>query len=457
MADVRRVRQYTHETRALRYGHFGTATYDHGSRQWNFLRQHRTRRRWAADGSDGPSPDQPSFELVDKRISSAQNAYSFKAFTTSEQAGDEKGVKALLVKHIPDAANARMDQPTSAESRRPSTPNRPPAGTLALGNARSPSIPDTGASVPTTPILAFPAGNCKEMLLLTGFEPDQVDVDSGIDLQDACTIAFVARRVMGYWVDSADPIHHVSSANSIHSNQFLVVKSTGTTILRPVLTEKLPPFLSQAAAVETFIDPGLVVTIPFSRTGRHPHAHATFNPNNQNLVAIVDASGCWSVWKLTGGGAASARILDQAHLQGSGTLGHDSRQSPLGRDASQESEWHRVCWLRSPAGAFDRIMVCNRRVAAAFGQHGQLVGQLDMRLGTPSEMNVIMDIKNSSSRPDLCFVLTTSRLMIFSSARRSRRKEDTAEPLELVCSWNHGRDRTDLGLRLSILEFSIGK
>ncbi|OQV06582.1 hypothetical protein CLAIMM_11129 [Cladophialophora immunda] len=102
----------------------------------------------------------------------------------------------------------------------------------------------------------------------------------------------------------------------------------------------------------------------------------------------------------------------------------------------------------------DRLLVCNRRFAAAFDRTGSFLGEVDMRLGSQLDRNLILEVKNSGRRSDHVFVLTTSRFLIFSSPQSSGNDRDSGEVLELVCSWNHYRDRNDLGLRMSVLESS---
>ncbi|KIW67487.1 hypothetical protein PV04_06732 [Phialophora macrospora] len=461
MADARRTRHHTHETNALSYGHLGTATYDEHSHGWTFLRRLQGESDANRDEQDELQHGLPCFQLVDERTLGCQAEMSNGSSPAGQRLTNGGGSQSTFLKNVADAAFALTEFPTStsiSEVQEDRTNEKVSlASALALGHARPPLESGPGNNDPTTLILAVAAESHRQTLHLLGFEACQVAVRNDAGLRDLCTLPSVTKQVVGHWSESADRILQVSSANQAKGTQFLVVKPSGTTILRPRSADPARDLLASESTVvsaDILIDACPVVTIPTSRTGGSRHVHAAFNPRDENLVAIVDSSGRWSVWKLTGRKAGSTRILYEAHLQSSNNLINTGQESPFTPDTLHRDGWHQVCWFIGTPGRRERLLVCSRRTAAVFDQEGQSLGQIDMRLGPTSDRNMILDVKNSQRRGDHLFILTTSRLMIFSSTKGTWKERDPIEALELACSWNHFRDRADPRLRMSIVEFS---
>ncbi|KAJ9609948.1 hypothetical protein H2200_006278 [Cladophialophora chaetospira] len=462
MAEARRARHHVHETSALSYGHFGTATYDDQKHEWWFLRQHEDQQDSGANEEHVTGSAVIYFEPINERafnpvIDASLPNNKFRPHTTNA-----RGLQNLFLNNIPEASLIGTSPPPSAYDLDSlqgfSAQTRTLANTLALGHARKPLESGLHSNVPATAIVAMPAGPHLETLRLLGFEARQVEIRNDAGLHKPYTLPFVGNTAFGQWCESADPILQVSSAPEAKGTQFLVVKPSGTTILRPMLVDALPGVLTstepavRSTSIHRVLDPCPAATIPSSRTGESPHAYAALNLDDQNMVAIVDVSGQWSTWKLTGSESRSARILYRAHLLGSNNLNFNLQHSSLKSGFLEGDDWHRVSWLASSKGTMARVLVCNRRLAAVYGQGGEFVGQVDTRLGPLSERNVILDIKNSNHHRGHLFVLTTSRLLVFSSTEGSRKERNLVQPLELVSSWNHFRDRADLSLRMSIIE-----
>ncbi|OCT51927.1 hypothetical protein CLCR_07970 [Cladophialophora carrionii] len=459
MADSRRTRHHTHETNALSYGHLGTATYDEQSHKWTFLRQ--------LGGDQDPIRDEPStsqsdllrFQLVEERTVDCAAEVPIGNGPAEQRSMNGLGLQNTFLKNVADAAFALTSSPapaSSSEVQRENTKEKASSASyLAVGHARPPFEPGMHNNDPSTPVVALVAESHKHALRLLGFEECQVAVRNSEGLQVMCTVPSVTTRVVGLWCESADRILQVASTIKANGTYFLVVKPSGTTILQPMSADPAPE--TTVPSADLLLDACPIVTIPTSRTGGNPHVHASFNPRDQNLVAIVDSSGQWSVWKLIGRRARSARILYKVHLLSSNNLITSGRQAPSTTDPSRADGWHRICWLIGPEANRERLLVCGRRMAAVFDREGQLLGQVDMRLGPTSDRNMILDIKNSHRRGEHLFVLSTSRLMVFSSTKGTWEERDPVEPLELVCSWNHYRDRTDPQLRMSTVELPTVK
>ena len=468
MAEARRIKHHIHETNALSYGHLGTATYDDVHHDWAFLRQRQRSEESDVDEEDGLRDASPYFQLVDEDswesavlFSGRDNVANCHATDTRNQhTTNFRGLQNLLLDKVPEAAVVGLDSLLSAH---PSEflQRQPLSSALALGHARF--QPDAGMhdSLASTTIVAAPAGPNRESLRLLGFVARQVSLDMDCTVQLSSSLPFVGSKEVGHWFDTAESILQVSSAIQTKGRQFLVVKPSGTTILRPKIADariqswirERPTAVSPSA--KRRIDPCPVVTIPMSRTGGSPHVHAALNPRCDDMVTIIDASGQWSIWKVSHRNARSTGSLYQAHLQSSNNFRIVQDRTSTMMSAPGD-DWRRIIWFAGPEEGMDRVLICDRRIAVAFDKSGQLLGSVDMRLGPPSDRNVILDIKNSDRRREHLFVLTTSRMMVFTSSKGASEEKKGFEPLDLVCSWNHFRDRADLSLRMSVLELSKG-
>jgi hypothetical protein len=161
------------------------------------------------------------------------------------------------------------------------------------------------------------------------------------------------------------------------------------------------------------------------------------------------------LWRIQGSNTWSGRVRHSATLQCQGSL------RALKRDAfpakqSQFDGWHRLCWLTTEDRGYDKILVCSRRVAAVFDLTGELKGTCDMRLGPKSDGNLVLDIKPGRQSANHIHVLTTSRILVFSTSATSWRVKDQEEPLTLICSWTHFRDGLAQNLSLCLLELRYG-
>lgn len=465
MADARRAKRHVHvhETRALSYGHLGTASYDTLTREWSFLRRHSQQLHFTAGEQYADQHTWSSFELVEEATRNILTTPSNDQSWSEQHVRSGAGVQNFFLRSIPDAAVILDDLPTSTYSSNlrldTRAPVQPSAGVLALGNAR----PQSESGERGRAILALPVGPGNETLRLLSFEAGDMEIPNDSGSQDLCTIARITNRNTGYWRDLADGIVHISSANTLRDTKFLVVKRSGTTILRSPsdndsgnLSLDAGVYTSTSASKRTSFDPVPIVTIPFTRTGSQSQVHAAFNPKDQHLVAIVDTHGQWSVWEVTGMRAKSSRVSYRVHLKGSNRLIKAEKKLTFMKNSLLGIGWHRICWVQSEEDSADHIVVCNRRNAAIFDQSGIFLNHLDMRLGPPSDRNLILDIRNSNRQPHHLFVLTTSRLMVFGSTKADSREREQNQITKLVCSWDTFRDRKDFTLRMAILESSKG-
>ncbi|KIW13367.1 hypothetical protein PV08_08555 [Exophiala spinifera] len=434
--------QHSHETRALSYGHFGTATYDSRAQTWVFLRQNQPLRN--AIGVDDPT-NTTGFHLVHEQVVSTQAARKPQfpdALNPSRSVG-----RTGLLKQLPEAALLSRFLPTAQVSRDQDFDQAVLGNTLALGTARASSRKSQQYDSPSCMVLFFRGGACNEDIHLAEIEAEEIDIPM---YEISCKLPTISSD-RGSHIKSTEPVRHISSADTL-SGRFLVLKESGTSIFELLWRQRHVSELETEDSSHrnaTLVDQILLLAIPSTRTGEAAHAHASFQTGNQGMLAIVDVNGQWSTWEIRRKRSALAPVPCHATLQYSNNI-YDAISEP---ERVLVDDWHRICWLPDTGQNNHRILVCNRRVAAVFGGDGTLEGHVDMRLGPPSNETQILDVRTSSVRPYLVLALTSSRLLIFTSQGLVNRGAAKYEPLELVCSWAHFRHGSDLSLRMSVAEF----
>ncbi|KAK4949731.1 hypothetical protein LTR10_011573 [Elasticomyces elasticus] len=431
MADTERARRtkYAHETNSLNYGHYGTAMYESKKRSWSFLRQPDGRRHSDQVTSSG-------FQLIHERVTplpKEPDAYA-------QPASFGPAARKALLKKVPDAAflprhlltvsnTSELEVSESAGEINARSGNR-----LTVGSVKLPFPGQSRKDAPIHGFAAFSTGQNGESLQLVDMGAETISWRNDEGFRETCRVPCPSSRTSLSWSNSIEKIKYVAGAG-LNRQRFLIVKPSGTSILDPIIAD------DRSDNSRSFMKPSLLVTIPLSRTGKSPHAHAAFNPQDRTLVAIVDLQGQWSTWKIQGRRSRSAHVLSTAVLQSFNDL---MSFSALRYHQETLDGWHRICWITDTRGLSRRLLVCGRRFAAVFDGLGDYEGQVDMRLGPLSDGNQILDVKQSTVMRTLTFVLTTSRILIFTSIEGPGPGLSQAEPLTLVCSWKHFRGDPNL-------------
>ncbi|KIW44130.1 uncharacterized protein PV06_05164 [Exophiala oligosperma] len=436
--------RHSHETKALSYGHFGTATYDSRTQTWSFLRQNYLRQD---NKGDGFCPNATGFYLVDERVAIAQESTSTR-LTDTLNLSRPVGRTALL-KQIPDAAFLPRSLFTSQVLHDVDFDRTVLGDTLALGTARVSLRKSLQHDSPSCMALVFRAGPSGDICLTeVGGEDITLSVEPNSEI--SCKIPSVALD-RGSRMISTEPVRHISSAGTL-SGRFLVVRDSGTSVFELLWRQ------GRFAQAETdnsshinaaFVDHSLLFSIPSTRTGQAAHAHASFQASSQDILAIVDVRGQWSIWEIRRKRSTSAPVPYHAILKCSKNISDALSEHSL----FLADNWHRISWLPDAGGTGQRIMVCNRRSAVVFDSDGTFEGQVDMRLGPQSNETQILDVRTSIIRPYLVLALTSSRILVFTSQGLGQQQSSKYEPLKLVCSWAHFRHGSDLNLRMSVVEF----
>ena len=452
MADSERNRrlEHAHETKHLSYGHFGTATYDHESRHaWRFLRRHGDHT-----GNGPPRNEKTSFapksrfRLLHQRVARPYEGPQRINGIDSAWIQSRRPIHAyrqrpeLAFVH-PDLLNGQAGTEAALSHGNAAVSGR----VLSCGQAFGLDIRGHRQGSAGATIVASPVGVAQENLWISSVGTDTVPVDDGSGFESTISVPITANHVLQYNLASAEPILQVCF--TAHRSIVGIRKASSLTLLHVLwLGGSQQPRMSSASTAAIRIDEILV--LPMSRTGGYSHAHLAFNPRDESQLATVDVHGVWSVWSLTDKGKYSTKVSCHARLNSSSRLlPHGS----LPANRSPQDGWHLVCWLNSMHGAGeDLLLACSRQAAAVFSVSGEMLGEVDMRIGVKIAKDYILDVQQCSNHSDICFLLTSTRILVMQVAEEVFNNEVHLEPLTLMCSWDHFRGQQDTTLRMSVLE-----
>lgn len=448
MAQTQRVGRIrnVHESCALTYGHFGSATYDENNHRWEFLR---------ADISSnlvGRGPEVPSrpAQLIDEKWWFLDEIVT--RSSPSPNLSFASAQRRLLLHNVPEAALVSNREilesfPTDSNARGFSSIS---GNVLDFGYARHNR--DHSFGVAYEPILAVRCGETSEKVHFLRFERGKVTIQQDHGSETVLQIPSLCPSSYSQWTTSGVRVEHISFALAKSRDQMLIRDSTGTSILRPLMRDQLS--LQDNPTRSPSVVPNLLVTIPSSETGGRPHSDAAFSTTDHSCLALVDTAGHWSIWKVKKGRQFPIRVNCRAHLLAQGNM-HRVHVQDSDRSVAIAAEgWHALTWLLGSDGNADRILVCSRTTACVFRLDEDFLGEVNTRLGPASDGNQILQIKQGLLRRHHVFILTTTRLLIFDSTLSQNNVNNMEEALVMICSWNHFRHPQDPGLRMSIVETS---
>lgn len=216
------------------------------------------------------------------------------------------------------------------------------------------------------------------------------------------------------------------------------------------------------------LDANPLVEIPTTWTGGYPHADVAFN-SHQDKLAILDVQGNWSIWEIETEqkeGKANAFVI-------AGPKGSMSTLTSIKTDNDKHRCRGSIQWVDTST-----ILVADRRAAMLFYLEGiesraielEMKSQLgmeslfemesDSELETDAEtesdadmdsqLELILDVKRSTHRTSLFFILTSTRLLLF-DMRNARDEEGRPLPLEASLVWRFNGYVCDRTSRLSDL------
>jgi len=469
MAEARRKRaSHAHESNNLNYGHLGTATYDEKTQTWSFLRQIESiNNLGGVEDEDKEHINALPFRSVDHVVESV--SIRGEAALRPVHTRKELSLRALIStpECLPASALLKRSSGLSMRQSEASTSSGlyPPGG-LAFGNAAWLGQEQTRAGRSLFPAVAFISGVNGSTVRFACMQSEDIWVRDESGLQTEYKLPRISQEISTSWHASCEPVTQLCFSDPTMNgkgNTWLAARqASSTTIFRPLLHRvRVPPsgFTPDSTLQDiepSFLESNPILSIPMSRTGGHHHADVAFNPMNPRSVALVDTHGNWSIWNIAGRRSTSARVLFTASLHISGKL-LPSEKPHSSQDGLYHDGWHRSCWLSGEDGNNDLLLVCSRRDAMVYNTINGSSRAVNMRLTSGKNGVWILDIKRSKVSVGLCFVLTSTRVMVMTSVSSHWRDPAGSEPLAMICSWNHFRGQSDKTLRICVLESAKGK
>jgi hypothetical protein len=430
MADIaRQVRnKNAHDPRHLTYGHFGKVKYDDGLQQWRFLRYAPSHGE--AEGDSAPQQLGLRFlhsQTLTPGINGELGREEYQSYTgprlpASRALRRQYGLRlALDAAAFDDGHIHEVDDAVCL---------------TVFGYASSISEPGSHSRNSLILISAVPNSQMLQVSSVRAiFNYDVQQILPCLEEPQSLLHDLRKERILGLRF-SEDRL------------LLAVRQQSGTSIVMPVYGDSQ---VSGPDAGRTSVRLEHIATIPNARTGGHLHADVGFHPSNHNFLGVVDTHGNWSTWEIQGRRSSSARVLYKAKLHGFGKLVPSKANFKQFAENIYFNGWHRICCLERSQDN-KALLVCSRRLARMCGLSGEVRGDVDIRLGTPSAKNWILEVKTSSYRSHVCYVLTTTSVQVMYLADRS----DEKDQLDLICSWAHFFDRGDLGLGLHVVETEQG-
>ncbi|KPI42196.1 uncharacterized protein AB675_5612 [Cyphellophora attinorum] len=404
----------THETNDLNFGHFGAWKYDSAEEAWSSLRQGLPRGR-----NEIP-------------------ILNFLNMAELHEKSQNHGRSATVIADTPPKRPLRLFKPYQAALGRScnadtSAVNEPSAQSSSIFcHAHGPYEQDSHVSL--LPVFLY-----RSRLDSASLAIHPIRSRNALELRraipelgsNACIVPAPCRgSILGI-------------TGSPEKDNIAIRQGTASTICRVhVSTQK-----RSTDGSGTVFELEVVASIPISRTGGCAHAHVAFDPSNSGKIGIVDERGNWSVWKLKGKRNQSARLLMSAHLQASGRL-LAVTTATISTAIHPVEGWHRICWLEIEEPDIRLLLVCNRQNARVFDISGNLLSDVDVRLGQTAAQNRFLDVQHSGIDRSICYILTGSRIL----AMQLTKPETGAAKLEVVCSWVHFLNGQNGNLAMSVIE-----
>lgn len=440
MADEERVwlQKHTHESRTVVYGTGGTATYRLNLQRWGFLK------------------DEDQFLITDKSQNSTSSSFAtpLKLLSTLE-------VETTTSSHDqaetePESAvRLRNSELTAVRALLESHPLPPTADVTAtlgqrisIGSAIWLGSDQLGSRNLIVPITARVAGSaCNRIQFACSGRKLFSFIDVNADVQQL-EIPSLNGEPRAEWY-ATGPVEQVifSTRNATdYCNSFLAVRQRSrTSIFEPLLRRS---YSGTSIVENTLLDPNPLLQLDVSVTGAQKHADVAFSPSNQRQLALVDVQGNWSVWEIHGKRTRSARVLYNAQLRCySKIFSWQYNKRPHGHESYYDG-WHRIVWISENDIKYDWLLVCNRQTAKIYDLNGNELCSIDVRLDTRKADAYIVDVR-PGPRPNLYFVLTTSKLLLFDLSPQNWINGGSGNSRLLLCSWQHYHSPQDLTLKVA--------
>ena len=437
---------HAHESNEVSYGTFGTASYHSAAQQWMFLR-HESSVRVQDDRESVEEDTVPLLRIFPgpKTLAEPNCENKISRHTT---------IDSTLYSRFCELAAA----PTSIQGISQSEAginSIPTVGhTVSFGCAVWLSADGADSGNLTVPTSAHVSGPGRDLLHIACIGRQSFDHVSEDGVRLLVKIPSLSGDPQTFWTCNT-PIQQVLFVQQDlggRAGTFLAVRQASqTNIFEPLL--RRDNYASSLSARRSSLDSNMLLVLPRSRTGGQDHSDVSFHPSNQRKLAVVDVGGNWSIWHVQGRRTHTARRLYKMVLQSSSKMfSWENKRRPKGIELYFDG-WHKLLWISCNADGVNRLLVCNRHDAKLFdikGTNRDEVSSVDVRLDTQKEDAFMLDVK-AGPTPNVCFILTTSRLLLFDFAQTEWKDSGSARGPALLCTWQHFQHASDLSLRVSTL------
>ncbi|KAK5092301.1 hypothetical protein LTR70_005605 [Exophiala xenobiotica] len=449
MAEAERTwrQRHAHESNAIPYGTFGTATYRESAQQWTFLRNGSVERN--LDEENGSDGDTVSLLRI---LSDPETVVEP---TCHDEAIRQTAADSTLYSQYSELAAASSTIQAILQSETDAISTTTAGHIVSFGHAVWLGVDGVESGNLKVPISAHIGGPGRDLLHIACVGRQSFEYTSEYGISSSIKIPSLLGDPHTIWAGSM-PIQQVIFSQPDlegRSGTFLAVREAcQTTIFEPLLQR-------YAGANTSFTDrsslkPNRILSLPRSHTGGQDHADVCFHPHDQRKLAVVDAEGNWSIWHIQGRRTRTARVLYKIVLQTSNKIfSWEHRRRPEGVELYFDG-WHKVLWMSCDRNDVDRVLVCNRQDAKLFKvmtTSNDAIRSIDVRLDTRKEDAYILDVRQGLT-PNLCFILTTSRLLLFDFAQKDWKDRGTVHGPALLFAWQHFQKTSDLSLSMATVE-----
>ncbi|KAL5387154.1 hypothetical protein DPSP01_003765 [Paraphaeosphaeria sporulosa] len=422
----------------LNTGHFGIPAYDLENSRWAFIR--------ASTGA--------GFRQLDPWTTVVPPAIRFPAPCASRTLRDARQATKSLSRDFPELVPAsehvsQLEPVSAAATASPKAHDATVGQLMSFGTI----TPLSNRAHLAKRVVALPAGEGGNILQLQLLSKEKRGWGSGAISDSRCYLDCLSwKGDRGFWNQDATAIQQVCFAQPERSGAFLAVRLPQRVVLfRPAYRRR------PAAAVRSRLydlPPSAIDCHPFhsvstKETGNIPHADVTFNPHYQRQFAIVDQKTSWSVWDIDGTRGSyvvkrvASKIMPAEEEDG-------NKEQEEGLEPWREDGWARIVWV----GDANTILVCNRKRMELIDlkqptRSLSIPQVIDWRPTKNSSPSWILDVRRHPLLDEkLFFVLTSTRLYLFTVTSDEPRGNIGDLDAVIVLSWTHFRGTEDITLRL---------
>ncbi|PLB44063.1 hypothetical protein P170DRAFT_514348 [Aspergillus steynii IBT 23096] len=426
-----------YSTAALQYGHLGRLKYDPESQSWKFPR------------TLTPAPS----------LHYAGAARTTVPSPLTVQRSSSSAKKSLIPQAYPELGPCwpqfRNETLSNAISKTSEVCDPLVSSLLDIGYAVDIENDDSGNRL--VPIAAVASGECGNAISLYRIEEDTVELRQ--DATAEVRVPSIEKSENVHWSLGGAPVRQICFGQTVEEKAtWMAARFPHSTIIFRPLYHRKPKSAriyqhgEPANPIEcgiSHLDANPLVEISCQQTGGCMHADVTFNPWYPKQLGIVDVSGSWGIWNISGRHKRNKGNWAGECIKSGSLPWLDNGDSQVTDDCSRYDGWAIIEW----ASDFNSFIVSDRRCPILYRMENDQVYSFPIELDLKRTSEWILDIKRSACKVSHVSILTTSRVFWLDIALdpASTAARSTRRSLYPRLSWHHFRDPEDTTLQLSPL------